>query len=373
MRFIGMDLAWGSSGRTGICVAQAGTVLESVLLRTDEEILGWLEPRVADPCVVAIDAPLIVRNTAGRRECERIISRCFGRYHAAAHSSNLSLIAFREGVRAECIAGALGLDIDPHFSPETMVRRAIEVYPHPAIVALFGLERILKYKAKGGRSVDVRREGFLALVKHLEALRVGDPPFDVMVSPRWSHLRAGVEQASSGAHLNRLEDELDSYVCAYVAAYYWTHGTANCRVVGDTQAGYIVTPVTDEVAKCVDRWQDGKKALTEYLPIFVYGTLRQTDSRRSLLDRWLLQRKDAVARGRWEATGAPFPGASFDDPAHEIEGELVWLRRGDYHQALQIIDTYEGVPHLFHRVRIRAESDSGEVNAYAYQWVRREG
>jgi hypothetical protein len=37
------------------------------------------------------------------------------------------------------------------------------------------------------------------------------------------------------------------------------------------------------------------------------------------------------------------------------------------------IDAYEGVPDLFERVRIRARSDCGEVDAYAYQWVRRKG
>lgn len=253
MRFVGVDLAWGPSGRTGICVAQTGKVVESALLQTDDEILERLQPHVSEPCVVAIDAPLIVRNATGHRHCERIISRCFGRHHAGAHSSNLALPAFRDGVRAERIAGSLGLDIDPHFSPLTEVRRAIEVYPHPAIVALFGLETILKYKAKGGRSIEVRREAFLSLVKHLEALRLGDPGFDVTASPRWPSLRAGADQPSSGAELNRLEDELDSYVCAYVGAFYWTHGSARCRVVGDIQSGYIVTPVTDKIAQCLDK------------------------------------------------------------------------------------------------------------------------
>jgi methionine-R-sulfoxide reductase len=39
----------------------------------------------------------------------------------------------------------LGLDIDPGSTAE---RRAIEVYPHPAIVVLFGLPSVLRYKAK---------------------------------------------------------------------------------------------------------------------------------------------------------------------------------------------------------------------------------
>lgn len=110
-----------------------------------------------------------------------------------------------------------------------------------------------------------------------------------------------------------------------------------------------------------------RNLLSEYLPIFVYGTLRQSDSGGFALEEWLLHSKGAVARGRWEATGAAYPGASFENPVLEIEGELVWLRRDDYAHALRTIDTYEGVPDLFERVRIRARSDCGEVDAYAYR------
>jgi predicted RNase H-like nuclease len=60
------------------------------------------------------------------------------------------LPSFRAGVRGGRIARELGLSIDPSFEPGSGVRRAIEVYPHPAIVALFELPLTLKYKAKVG-------------------------------------------------------------------------------------------------------------------------------------------------------------------------------------------------------------------------------
>jgi predicted RNase H-like nuclease len=66
----------------------------------------------------------------------------------------------------------------------------------------------------------------------------------VAASPRWRDLRLAVAESATGAALDRAEDEIDAYVCAYVAEYYWTHGTARCRVVGDLESGYIVTPVT---------------------------------------------------------------------------------------------------------------------------------
>lgn len=75
-------------------------------------------------------------------------------------------------------------------------------------------------------------------------------------SPRWSLLRDQVDTTSSNAVLDRCEDEIDAYVCAYVALYYWTHGVAKCRVVGDVASGYIVTPVTDALALALDRAVD---------------------------------------------------------------------------------------------------------------------
>ena len=156
MRFIGVDLAWSSRAGTGLCTIADGRVISSTRVTTDDEILAWLASHVSGDVLVAIDAPLIVRNSTGRRPCDQLISQCFGAHHASAHSANLGIQAFRDGVRGERVARALGLDIDPAFAPLTGVRRAIEVYPHPAIVALFDLPVTLKYKAKPGRTLQSR-------------------------------------------------------------------------------------------------------------------------------------------------------------------------------------------------------------------------
>jgi predicted RNase H-like nuclease len=252
VQFVGIDLAWGAAANTGLCLVDGEHVVDSAVAKTDAEILNWVRPHTDGDCVVAIDAPLIVRNQAGRRPCEQAISRRFGQHHASAHSSNLSLPAFIHGVRGERLTLKLGLDVDPHWKPRQSVQRAIEVYPHPAMVALFGIPLTLKYKAKSGRTLDSRRAAFIELLQHLEALRHADPPLDVRSSPRWAMLSQRVAQPASSADLDRSEDELDAYVCAYIALHYWTHGTSRCRVVGDLASGYIVTPVTAAQAVCLD-------------------------------------------------------------------------------------------------------------------------
>lgn len=253
MKFIGVDLAWSLSGGTGLCAIEDGRVTASARLSTDEEILAWLGPRVQGEVLVAIDAPLIVRNETGQRPCDRLISRCFGAHHAGAYPANRGIRAFREGVRAERLVHALDLDIDPEFEPRTGVRRAIEVYPHPAVVALFELAVTLKYKAKPNRTIRARSAALAELLRHLEGLIHAHPSLDVTSAPRWKELATIVADPPSGAALSRAEDEIDAFVCAFVGLYYWAHGTKRCRVAGDVQSGYIVTPVTEDQGARLDR------------------------------------------------------------------------------------------------------------------------
>ena len=87
--FVGVDLAWGDRNRTGLAaIDEAGRLIEVTDRRTDDEIISWLSRHTSGPCLVAIDAPLIVNNPVGRRPCEAQLSAVFGRYDAGAHPSN---------------------------------------------------------------------------------------------------------------------------------------------------------------------------------------------------------------------------------------------------------------------------------------------
>ena len=86
-------------------------------------------------------------NATGNRPCEAALNRDFARFDAGAHPANTGKPEFAAIPRGARVATTLGLDMDPWSrSP----RRAIEVYPHPATVALFRLGRTLKYKNKPG-------------------------------------------------------------------------------------------------------------------------------------------------------------------------------------------------------------------------------
>ena len=253
MVFVGIDLAWGARNRTGVVAAAGGSVVDSRSVVSDDQICDCLDPYMGCPVLVAVDAPLVVRNPAGTsRPCDRKISRVFGATQAGAHSANLGLAAFSGGVRAERLARRMGLSIDPYIEPGQPVRRMIEVYPHPAMVSLFGLSYTLKYKAKRGRSVDDRQTGVRrpdCAPREANDFRPATLGRDYSAVGRAC---GSLVLATSNGQLDLIEDELDAYMCAYIGFYYWTHGASCCRVVGDVDTGYIVTPVAAAFGAALD-------------------------------------------------------------------------------------------------------------------------
>ena len=237
--YVGVDLAWGERRPTGVAVLDSGGALLALAsATTDDEIAAQVAPYVEGDCLVAIDAPLIVTNPSGNRPCEAALNQDFGRFEAGAHPANTAKPEFADGSRGARLAERFGLDMDPAARSG---RRAIEVYPHPATVALFSLRRTLKYKARPGRTLAELREALLTLTGHLEGLRAGDPAMDVARLAAWRDLVAEIETARTKAALRRAEDQVDAVVCAYVALFSDRRPEAT-TTYGDAVTGYIVTP-----------------------------------------------------------------------------------------------------------------------------------
>ena len=244
---VGIDLAWGTRARSGVCVADGDEVVGSATV-VDDDAIAALVPD--GPCVVAFDAPIVVTNTTGRRRCDAEISRCFGRFHAGAYPANRS-IPWLADPRAGRLAARFGCDLDPGAARSPDGRTALEVYPHPAMVVLFGLDRILAYKRRSGRTLPQRRTAFTRLIAGLEGLSDADPPLDVTTGPRWAALRDTVASATTQAALDRCEDELDAHVCAYVGRLHARGRQEATRAVGEPGHGQVVVPVTDGLARCL--------------------------------------------------------------------------------------------------------------------------
>jgi len=254
---VGLDLAWSPRNPSGLAiVARAGGtwVLRGARadLETNRNIVDAIEAAVGEgPAVVAIDAPLVVPHRTRGREGDRMTTRVFGSYDAAVYPATRRTIGRYGGRRIWDLVADLearGLRQAPEFPRQSKDRVFFETYPHAAMIALFHLERVLKYKYRQGRSLEERRREFRALAAHLRSLEAFDPPLTGVEAFLVEDL-----DGMKGARLKAYEDRLDAILCAYIAAYYWTWGTERCAVFGDLEGGYIVTPFRDDLAARVIR------------------------------------------------------------------------------------------------------------------------
>ncbi len=264
MHHIGIDLAWGERRPTGLAVLdEHGRLVHVSSVRTDEEILAALAAYSQGRCLVAFDAPLVVTNATGSRPAEQALAADFRRFEAAPHPSNTGRAEFADGqTRAARVAALLRLDLDPRSGRE---RRAIEVYPHPATIVLFGLPRTLKYKHKQGRDLELLRSELLALMGHVETV------VETATDPVWAGLRAQVEHAVRKSQLRVVEDQVDAVLCAYIGRFA-DHEPERTTIYGDLATGYIVTPAlpSDEAddphgaaRRAVQEYADRRPALVE--------------------------------------------------------------------------------------------------------------
>ncbi|HSR33253.1 MAG TPA: DUF429 domain-containing protein [Anaerolineae bacterium] len=249
MRFIGVDLAWSPRNPSGGAIlSDTGELLTSTgLLGDDDAILEFITTAIPSNAqgLVAIDAPLAVPNESGGRPCDRQVAAIFGRFEAAPYPANRQNLATYGGLRAETIRERLqllGFRHDPSIIMQGRTRQVIEVFPHPATVSLFHLDRTLKYKARSKRDYTLRWHELTRLRDNLLSLANAIPPLRLpssMATMRIEGLR--------GKSLKEAEDLLDALVCAYSALYAWYHGPQGYGVYGNADEGHILVPMTPEM------------------------------------------------------------------------------------------------------------------------------
>jgi len=243
VKFIGIDLGW-RSGESGLCCLQLTgdrlVLLDVTRQLSLEAIFAWLDDWVkpAQSAMVAVDAPTIIPNQTGTRLPDRLTHQYFGKYHAGCYPANLGRPFAQRTI-------AVGLELEarqfahaPTMTSQEPGRYQIEVFPHPAMVRLFQLDRIIKYK-KGTlaekKSALMRLQ--ICLKTYLSQLT---PALDIshaLIQPLW---RSPLDL--KGKELKALEDQLDSLMCAYIGAYWWYWGLERNQVLGDRRSGYIIVP-----------------------------------------------------------------------------------------------------------------------------------
>lgn len=243
--FIGLDMAWRIDGNhSGIAVMVGNadrvhlqTIAADVTLMAG--VVDFVASHASSDAVVAIDAPLVVKNPTGQRECERLITRNFGRYHAGCHASNLEHPHTAVGGRVVAELEKRGFEhaFVLNEVKERSGKWVFEVYPHPAMIRLFGLDRIIRYKK--GRVTD-KRVGLAVLRQHLQNLADGSR--GLVASQKLTEVLGRDTAGLRGEALKRHEDTLDAIFCAYLAWHCWRWGEERNEMFGTLTDGYIVVP-----------------------------------------------------------------------------------------------------------------------------------
>ncbi|BAT56231.1 hypothetical protein NOS3756_52340 [Nostoc sp. NIES-3756] len=238
MKFIGVDLGWKSQPSGLCCLQLIDGKLEILDLDRQDAIAHiftwidtWVQPK--EPALIAVDAPTLIPNPTGSRLPDKLTHKYFGKYHAGCYPANQGLPFADRTINFGLELESRGFVHAPTIEPQKLGRYQIEVFPHPAIVNLFNLDRILKYK-KGRLS-----ERRLELVKLYQYIVDILPTFEPALCVK--KLAVG-EIPHTGTELKAAEDKLDSLICAYVAAYWWYWGEQRNLVLGDRTTGYIVIP-----------------------------------------------------------------------------------------------------------------------------------
>jgi predicted RNase H-like nuclease len=180
---------------------------------------------------IAIDAPLIIRNNSGQRECEKEIGRIYGKKKACCHAANTKLYPDAESVYLSKQILAAG------FKHLKGSHWQIECYTHPAIIEIFNLDKRLKYK-KG--TVAEKQSGQKELASLLQRL-TKSRELKLITAIEYSRILDDSYIGSlRGKALKNNEDALDSLICLYIAGLYALN--QNGKVFGNAISGYIWVP-----------------------------------------------------------------------------------------------------------------------------------
>ena len=245
--FVGLDVAWNVDVKhSGVAVLvgdehRVRLTAVSEGLSSLSGVVDFITRHSADTSVVAVDASLVVVNETGQRPCEREIGQTFGQYGASCHSTNTKRPYADTGQRAVKALASIQNPFVHDFNIEHAKRRSgrwlFEVYPHPAMIRLFGLSRIIRYK-RG--PAEERRHGLATLCEHLESLASKSRGLARSLTLR--QVLAVDLETLRGERRKRYEDTLDAIFCAYLAWYCWRWGGERNETIGTLDEGYIVVP-----------------------------------------------------------------------------------------------------------------------------------
>ncbi|MCX6590974.1 MAG: DUF429 domain-containing protein [Acidobacteria bacterium] len=222
MTFLGIDFGWQSQPSGCAALDEELNLVSLTRCDTPEATLHWLD-QFSGPAMAAVDAPLVIPNATGMRPVDRLAHVHLGRYDAGCYPANLGRPFAARVLSLSRSLSERGFAHAASITAGAPGRYQIEVHPHGAMVRLFQLDRIIKYKKGTLASRIPEMNRYRRLLRGLHPWRLPAIP-------------------TAGKPLKAVEDQLDAIVAAYVGWHWWRYGSEQNQVLGDEQTGYIVLP-----------------------------------------------------------------------------------------------------------------------------------
>lgn len=244
--YFGIDLAWGEgtatkpANETGVALLRDdGTIAEAGWTVGVPDTAAWIIQRMSPGDVIAIDAPLVVNNPAGMRECERQVGQRYGRWKVAANASNLAL-KWLGGVTLRALLEDAGVVCDDGVRDIAAgTTTMFECYPYTTLVGAaelgYEIERP-RYKRPNLRIPPGDRRAARAvacddLIRRLVGLESVSPALDLLSHPTTADLATFASPFLDRPYKHR-EDLIDAVLSAWTAALWHQHGLDRCQVLG---------------------------------------------------------------------------------------------------------------------------------------------
>jgi|LGVE01.1.fsa_nt_gb predicted RNase H-like nuclease len=200
MKYIGIDLAWTTKNETGICILDNHTcIFLDAKVYSDEDIVKMiLEHR---PCIVSIDAPLVVTNETGGRAIDSLLmkKKINGKYLKLYATSRSYMMKTFKAIRGEVILDDLKDDF-------ILGEHITETYPTGVFLSLFPNLFDDKYKISSRLSLELLITNVSNILNEIKSLGFN-------VEMEFNHIK-------TKKAYKVYEDMFDSVLCALNSYYF---------------------------------------------------------------------------------------------------------------------------------------------------------
>ncbi len=248
--YFGVDLAWGEGTATKVAketgvalLREDGSIADAGWTIGIDATTAWIVDRMSPGDVIAIDAPLVVTNATGMRECERQVGQRYGRWQVSANSTNLTRAWFGGiTIRKQLEQAGVVYDDGVRELPSGAISM-FECYPYTTLVGAHELgyktERP-RYKRPNTAIPPTERRAARAaacddLVQRMAGLKQATQRLDLLSHPKTAALLNEPSPLDNRSYKHR-EDLIDAVLSAWTAALWAKGGLERCQILGAESA-----------------------------------------------------------------------------------------------------------------------------------------